>query len=140
MTHLESHNLLSPFQSSFRSDHNAQTALLHLTHNIQNGIEHGFVTLLLLIDFRRAFNSVSHESLLMALQSLNLSAQSLRLIHCYSTGREKTVMSDHSNVSALLPVTSGVPQRSSFGPVLFSTYQFPSFCLRFLPHVLRRIC
>ena len=68
--YLESHNLFNRFQSGFRADHSTQTALLQVTDIIRLGIENGLLTLLVLFDFSKAFDSVEHSALLMELRSL----------------------------------------------------------------------
>jgi hypothetical protein len=56
------HRLLSPYQSGFCSGHS--TALLKITNEIQHDCDRRLVTLLLLLDFSKAFDSVWHSLLL----------------------------------------------------------------------------
>ena len=65
--YLESRLLLNPLQTGFRSGHSTQTALLKLTDDIRLGINRKRVTLLLLFDFSKAFDSVCHVTLLQKL-------------------------------------------------------------------------
>ena len=75
--YLESHNLFNRFQLGFRTDHSTQTALLQVTDTIRLGIENGLLTLLVLFDFSKAFDSVIHSSLLMALRRLGFTNEAL---------------------------------------------------------------
>ena len=92
LNYLEKNHLLVPLQFGFRSDHSTQSALLHLTDTIRNGIENGLVTVSVQFDFRKAFDSICHQSLLFELRSLGFSAGALRLIHSYITGRSHAVI------------------------------------------------
>lgn len=56
--------LLSSLQSGFRPGHSTVTTLLKVTGDIKKGMEDTKVTVLVLVDFAKIFNVVSHESLL----------------------------------------------------------------------------
>ena len=119
LNYLEKNNLLSPYQFGFRSDHNTQSALLHLTDSIRDGIEQGLVTLVVLFDFKKAFDSFSHEALLTALRKLGFSKNALYLVLSYITGRSQAVIDERQNATNFKNVSSGMPQGSSPGPVFF---------------------
>lgn len=121
LTHLESTNQIIPYQYGFRSDYNTQLALLRLTDIIREGIENDLVTLCVLFDFKKAFDSLKHLKLLLALKRLKFSSNAIKWLHSYITGRLQTVLDkDNENtLSDYLKTTSGVPQGSSPGPVLF---------------------
>ena len=57
--YLNSNNLLDPLQAGFRRHHSTQTALLKLTDDIRMAIDKKKVTLLLLFDFSKTFDTVS---------------------------------------------------------------------------------
>ena len=94
LNYLEKNNLLVPLQFGFRSDHSTQSALLHLTDRIRDGIENGLVTIAVQFDFRKAFDSICHQSLLIELCALGFSPNALRLIHSYITGRSQAVIDE----------------------------------------------
>lgn len=56
-------NLLNPFQSGLRPGYSTTSTLLKVTGDIQTGNENFKVTVLVLIDFSNAFNTVSHDVL-----------------------------------------------------------------------------
>ena len=117
--HLETHSLLSPFQLGFRSEHNTQSVLLYFTDMNPYGIENNLVTFATLFDFRRAFDSIDDEALLTECRNMRFSANAIRWVHSYISGRTQVVVCN-KEVSEFLPVTSGVPQGSSPGPIFFS--------------------
>ena len=94
LNYLEKNNLLSPFQFGFRSDPNTQAALLHLTDSIRDGIKQRLLTLVVQFDFKKAFDSFSHEALLVALRKLEFSKNALHLVHSSITGRSQAVIDD----------------------------------------------
>ena len=63
-TFIEEKGLLDEFQTGYRANHSTQTALLKLTDNIRVRIRNKKVTLLLLFDFSKAFDTVCHVRLL----------------------------------------------------------------------------
>ena len=117
--HLETNSLLSPFQFGFRSEHNIQSALLYFTDRIRYDIEKNLVTLATLFDFRRAFDSIDHEALLRECRNMKFSPDAIKWVHSYISGRTQAVICQDEQ-SDSLPVTSGVPQGSSPGPIFYS--------------------
>ena len=86
---------------------------------IRYGIENNLVTLATLFDFRRAFDSIDHEALLTECRNMRFSANAIKWVHSYISGRTQAVVCNEE-VSEFLPVTSGVPQVSSPGPIFLS--------------------
>ncbi|KAA5556865.1 hypothetical protein F3G51_32405, partial [Pseudomonas aeruginosa] len=69
---LLSNNILSNFQSGFRSGHSTVSALLKVTDDIRWAIENQSLTILVLLDFSNAFNCVDLDILLGILRSHNI--------------------------------------------------------------------
>ncbi|XP_068618871.1 uncharacterized protein [Battus philenor] len=108
-SYLTSNSLLSPFQSGFRSGHSTVTALLKVTDDIRLAMEDKSLTILTLLDFSSAFNSVDFDVLLAILRSLNVSPLALAWFESYLRGRSQRIHSDDVS-SDWCDLGAGVPQ------------------------------
>lgn len=129
--YLDDLKLLSEYQSGFRAKRSTKTALLKVCDDIMCGIDRKGVAVLLLLDFTKAFDSISHSRLLKKLRDkFGFGSSAVDLVHDYLTGRTQAVLFN-GLISEEVFITSGVPQGSVVGPLLFSMY------INDLPSVLR---
>ena len=120
---ISSNRLLSKFQSGFRKFHSTKTALLKITNDIRFNVDHKLVTVLVLLDFSKAFDTVDHSLLCGKLKSyFGFDDTSNALLCSYLSNRSQFVATSSGTVSGHLPVLSGVPQGSVPGPLLFSLF------------------
>ena len=86
-------------------------------HNINESC----YTALSFVDLRKAFDTVSHETLLIILSNYGIRGVAYGLIHSYLHNRQQFVSNNHSK-SDLKLTHCGVPQGSSLGPLFFLVY------------------
>uniref|UniRef100_A0A3Q3MWV1 Reverse transcriptase domain-containing protein n=1 Tax=Labrus bergylta TaxID=56723 RepID=A0A3Q3MWV1_9LABR len=123
--HLSSNNLFEPFQSSFRSQHSTETALLKVTNDLLLSSDSGLLNILILLDLTAAFDTISHSILLSRLEhSLNITGTALSWLKSYFTDRQQFININNCSSSIAL-LSQGVNQGSVLGPLLFIIYFLP---------------
>jgi len=115
-------NLLCAKQSGFRPKRSCITALVKVCEDLRKSVDINEVAFLLLLDFSKAFDNVSHKQLLKKLRYFfNFSSSAIKLIGSYLKDRLQTVCSGNE-FSEFVKLHKGVPQGSVLGPLLFSLY------------------
>ena len=119
--HLESNKLLSDSQWGFRENRSACNALLEITHFWLTCLNNGKEVIVVFFDFKKAFDSVPHVTLLDSLTSMGVNNHLISWLRCYLSNRSQQVIVNGSS-SPPAEVVSGVPQGSILGPILFIIY------------------
>ena len=70
--HIAKFNILPEIQSGFRPMHSCEMALLNITDNILRGTDKKTATMLVLISFSKAFDTLNHELLLCVLRYVGM--------------------------------------------------------------------
>ena len=117
----DKYNILYDYQYGFREEHSVLHLLLDVTSFGYDSIQNTGNIAMLLMDLRKAFDTVSHNILLQKLYHYGIRGPAHKLIESYLTSRKQFVSIDNVNSSAQ-SINIGIPQGSILGPLLFLSY------------------
>ena len=121
MAHLDKHKILSDDQHGFRKRRSCETQLIITLNDLAKGLNSKQQIDAVLLDFSKAFDRVPHQRLLLKLQFYGIRGEVLQWISAFLTGRTQRVLIEGQSSSTSL-VTSGVPQGTVLGPLLFLVF------------------
>jgi len=119
--HLERYDLLSNFQSSYRSLYSTETAILRINNDLIEFMSQKKCVLLIMLDLSAAFDTVNHQILLNDLISIGINGTELSWFKSYLSERKQAICFNNK-MSKLYDIKYGVPQGSVLGPLLFLIY------------------
>ena len=120
---LEKNNLLMPTQFGFRRIHSTTDAVMSLTSKILKSIEEKKIFGCIYIDLSKAFDTLNHKMILNKLERLGIRGAVNNLLNSYLLNRSMKVKCNTDsgkNISRVCKLSTGVPQGSILGPLLFS--------------------
>lgn len=119
--HFKINRLYYTGQYGFRENHSTELATIELVDRLTYDMDQGNTPINIFMDLSKAFDTIDHQILLQKLDYYGIKGPSLSLIHSYLTDREQYVQYNECN-SERLPITTGIPQGSILGPLLFIIY------------------
>lgn len=112
---------LSDDQHGFISGRSCTTNLLCLTSHIADSFAERAQTDVVYTDLSAAFDKINHAITLAKLERLGICGTVLRWFNAYLVGRKLTVTVEGYSSNEFM-ATSGIPQGSHLGPILFLLY------------------
>lgn len=117
----DKHNVLTDAQFGFRKHRSTELALLEEKEFILRNFEQTRMVLGVFIDFTKAFDYLDHSLLIKKLDFYGIRGKALALMQSYLSHRRQYV-NINSFFSTIQPISTGVPQGSILGPLLFDLY------------------
>ena len=121
MDYFSAHNLFTIEQHGFISGKSCTTQLLETQETLIGNLDNHAATDVVYFDLRKAFDSVPHQRLKTKLRGYGIRGPLLNWIVNYLKDRKQRVVMDGAT-SDWCSVSSGVPQGSVLGPLLFLIY------------------
>ena len=119
--HLHKHDIILHFQHGFQSGLSCESQLIETVHDWMTALDNKTQIDAILLDFAKAFDKVPHKRLLSKLTSYGITGNTHNWITSFLSNRKQRV-SLNGALSDITDVTSGVPQGSVLGPILFLLY------------------
>ena len=118
----KANNLVTDKQWAYRAGFSTELLLIQLTETWREAVDAGLVVAVAFIDFKKAFDSVSHAILETKLErDFGISGLLLDWLKSYLKERQQYTAVNGST-SEMIPISFGIPQGSVLGRTLFTLF------------------
>ena len=115
------YDLLTPYQSGFRSGYSCKSCLMNMTNYWFDEINNGNIIGVVALDMSKAFDVLSHDIIFKKLEAYGCGVVAMSWFQSYLKDRRQYVNISETK-SEILYQCHGVPQGSILGPLILSIF------------------